>query len=315
MPPISAATIQLRPAAPGDRSEIAELICVSLNYWYQSHTGRPTFPGGPLHADVFFEVYNTLEPGYCVVAEDLRTGHIAGSCFYHPRPTHVSLGIMNVHPNHFGRGVAGALLRFITEFTDKGGYPALRLISSAGNLDSYSLYSRAGFVPRAVFQDMMVTVPPSGLGRSAPGGERVRPATPADASAMAALELAISGVSRGDDYGFLIANRNGFWRVSVYDDPAGVIEGFMISSGHEALNILGPCVCRSDEIAAALLLGELDFYRGRSPLFILPVDHPKLIRLAYDCGARNVELHLGQVRGAFQPFAGVVMPTFLLETA
>jgi ribosomal protein S18 acetylase RimI-like enzyme len=63
---------------------------------------------------------------------------------------------MNVHPNHFGRGAGSALLRFVTEFTDRGCYPALRLISSAGNLDSFSLYNRAGFAPRAVFQDMVV---------------------------------------------------------------------------------------------------------------------------------------------------------------
>jgi hypothetical protein len=29
-----------------------------------------------------------------------------GSCYYRARETHVSLGIMNVHPNHFGKGVA-----------------------------------------------------------------------------------------------------------------------------------------------------------------------------------------------------------------
>ncbi|HWQ53850.1 MAG TPA: GNAT family N-acetyltransferase [Bryobacteraceae bacterium] len=307
--------IHLRPARPGDRNAIAELICASLNCWYEAHAGSAVFPGGPAQADVFFEVYSTLEPDRCVVAEDLATGRLAGSCFYHPRPTHVSLGIMNVHPDYFGGGIARALLGFITDFTDSGGYPALRLISSAGNLDSFSLYNRTGFVPRAVFQDMVLTLPPSGLNVSLPGMERVREATPSDAPAMAALELTASGVTRGDDYGFCIANRNGFWRASVYENTSGAVEGYMISSGHEALNMLGPAVALNDEIAAVLLARELDSYRGRTPLFLLPVDHPKLVRLAYDWGARNVELHLCQVRGSFQPFRGVVMPTFLLESA
>jgi GNAT superfamily N-acetyltransferase len=305
----------LRPARPDDREEIAALICDSLNSWYQAHGGTAIFPEGPAGADVFFDVYDRIEPGHCVVAEDFTTGRLAGSCFYHPRPTHVSLGIMNVHPEHFGRGVARALLGFITDFTDRGNYPALRLISSAGNLDSFSLYNRAGFVPRAVFQDMVVAVPPAGLAASVPGLERVRDAVPADAAAMAALELAASGVQRGDDYAFCIANSNGFWQASVYESESGVVEGYMISSGHHALNIVGPGVAVTDQVAAALLLRELDRHRGRSPLFIVPVDHPELIRLAYGWGARNVELHLGQVRGRFQPFRGVVMPTFLLETA
>lgn len=305
----------LRPARGEDRDEIAGLICASLNIWYQEHGGGAIFPGGPRDADVFFEVYEALEPGHCVVAEEAATGRLAGSCFYHPRPTHVSLGIMNVHPDYFGRGVARQLLRFITDFTERGGYPALRLISSAGNLDSFSLYNRAGFSPRAVYQDMVLAVPAEGLGFATEGLERVRVAAPGDAAAMAALELAVSGVQRGDDYAFCIRNQNGFWRASVYEDEQGRITGYLISSGHRALNILGPAVATTDGVAAALLLNELDHYRGRTPLFILPADHPQLVRQAYEWGARNVELHLCQVRGAFQAFQGVVMPTFLLETA
>jgi hypothetical protein len=34
----------------------------------------------------------------------------------------------------------------------------------------------------------------------------------------------------------------------------------------------------------------------------------------YDWGARNCELHFGQVRGAFQAFRGVNLPAFLPET-
>jgi RimJ/RimL family protein N-acetyltransferase len=305
----------LRPVRAEDREEIAALICASLNCWYQTHGGAAVFPGGPADADVFFEIYNTLEPGHCVIAEDPATGRLAGSCFFHPRPTHVSLGIMNVHPEHFGRGVGSALLKFITDFTDRGNFPALRLISSAGNLDSFSLYNRAGFVPRAVFQDMVVHVPGIGLDASGHDVERVRTATAGDSDAMADLELAVSGVHRGEDYAFCIANHSGFWRASVYEGRSGAIEGYMISSGHHALNIIGPAVASTEEVAAALLLRELDHYRGRSPLVIIPVDHPNLVRLAYGWGARNVELHLCQTRGSFQPFRGVVMPTFLLETA
>ena len=97
-------SIELRPMAPSDRAELAELIYLSTNTWYQRHGRPPIFSGGPATADLFFEVYEFLDPGCGVVAVSPHTGRLAGSRFFHPRPTHVSLGIMNVHPNYFGCG-------------------------------------------------------------------------------------------------------------------------------------------------------------------------------------------------------------------
>ena len=127
-------SIPLRTATPEDRAEIAELIYASTNAWYQLRGMPRIFSGGPETTEVFREVYDSLEPGCCVVAENPRTGRLTGSCFYHPRPQHVSLGIMNVHPNYFGRGVARALLDYIIDYTDRRGYKALRLTQSALNL-------------------------------------------------------------------------------------------------------------------------------------------------------------------------------------
>ena len=84
----------------------------------------------PETAGIFFDVYEDLDPGCCVVAELQETGRIIGSCFYHPRPTHVSLGIMNAHPSYFGLGVARKLLDFICAFADDQQKP-VRLVSSA----------------------------------------------------------------------------------------------------------------------------------------------------------------------------------------
>ena len=305
----------LRTANPSDRDGIAELISQSFNSWYEAHGHAAMFPDGAAGADIFFEVYNALEPGNVVVAEDEATGQLAGSCFFHPRPTHVSLGIMNVHPRYFGRGVARQLLEWVIDYSEANKHTALRLISSAGNLDSFSLYNRAGFLPQTIYQDMTLTVPIEGLAARPEGIGRIRSATAADAPRMAALERAVSGVERGQDYEFCIANANGFWRASVYETPAGEMIGYMIASTHQALNILGPAAAMTDAVAAALLYNELDQHRGQSPLFILPADRPALVRQAYDWGACNVELHVSQVRGKAEPMRGVVLPTFLLETA
>ena len=119
--------MNLRPMTPCDRSEVADLIYLSTNHWYQARGRSAVFHGGPEIADVFYEVYNALEPGCAVVAENAKSGRLMGSCFYHPREHHVSLGIMNVHPNYFGQGVARALLQYIIDYTERNGYEALRL--------------------------------------------------------------------------------------------------------------------------------------------------------------------------------------------
>src|SRR3954471_10280300 len=182
------ADITIRPMRPADRSELADLICVSTNYWYRA-AGKPAvFNAGPKATCLFADVYEALDPGCCVVAEDPDTGRLMGSCFYHPRETHVSLGIMNVHPNYFGRGVAGRLLRFITDLADREGKP-VRLVSSAMNLDSFSLYTRAGFVPRAAFQDMLIDSPPEQAGPDDRLAGRVRSARPEDVPAITDLEF------------------------------------------------------------------------------------------------------------------------------
>ena len=307
--------MNLRAMTEGDHAEVAELIYASINAWYRNHGLPEIFRGGPEVTEVFYDTYHALEPGWDVVAENPRTGSLMGSCFYHPRESHVALGIMNVHPNYFGCGVGRALLQYICDYTDRNGYKSLRLTQSALNLDSFSLYNRAGFVPRHAYQDMIVSVPADGLGKSLPGMDRVRDARPGDVPALVELEGAISGVTREQDYRFIIDNGMGFWHASVYESESGRIDGFLASCGHPALNMLGPGFTRTGDQAAALILRELDQYRGRTPIVVVPAERDKLVHALYGWGARNCELHFCQVRGEFKPYQGINMPTFILETA
>ena len=302
--------LQLRAMERDDWSEVSDLIYVSLNYWCEAN-GRPAvFRGGPGSTRVFCDVYETLDPGHCVVAEHGETGRLAGSCFYRARETHCSLGIMNVHPVYFGTGVGKALLEFVVDFARAEGKP-LRLVSSALNLDSFSLYTRAGFVPRTAYQDLLVSVPADGV----PSEGRVRDGTVEDAEAIAALELDVAGISRVKDYRYFAENAEGFWHLSVSEDEDGRIDGFLASCSHPGMPMIGPGVARGEEQAAALLAAELDANAGRTMVFLLPVEYGGLVARAYAWGARNVELHLAQVLGDAAPFRGVTMPTFLPETA
>ena len=303
----------IRTMEAADRQEVAELIYLSTNYWYQTHGRAPIFTGGPAVTEVYFDVYEGLDPGCGIVAVHPQSSRVIGSCFYHPRPTHVSLGIMNVHPNRAGSGVARRLLDHIVEFARREGKP-VRLVSSAMNLDSFSLYTRAGFVPQCAYQDMFLKVPKKGLNVAAPGAEHVREATMDDVAAMAELEMAVAGIRREKDHRHFIENREGFWHMSVYRSGKGRLEGFCASSAHPGCNMIGPGAARTAEQMAALLAAELDRHRGHQPVFLVPVDCQPLVRTMYSWGARNCELHFGQALGRWQAVRGVLMPTFLPET-
>lgn len=305
---------KLRTMEAADFDAVAELIFLSTNSWYRQHLGRGVFGGRPEDCRVFCEVYDDLDPDCGLVLERSGTGTIAGSCFFHPRETHVSLGIMNVHPNYFGHGIAGRLLAEIIGEAERRDLP-LRLVSSALNLDSYSLYNRNGFTPFCIYQDLILSVPEGGLAEVEETALRVREAHPGDLLAMGRLEFEVSGISRERDYCYFIENSTGIWKTLVAEDAEGRLEGFLVSSDHPACRMIGPGVMRGAAAAEVLIRAQLERFRGKTVVFLLPATERELIATAYALGARNCELHFGQVRGAIQPVTGIAMPTFLPETA
>lgn len=311
--------LKMRHMRAADFDAVAELIFLSTNAWYRQHLGRPVFSCQPTDCRLFCEVYDDLDPDCGLVMENGRTGMIVGSCFFHPRETHVSLGIMNVHPNYFGHGVAGRLLGRIIDEAEARDLP-LRLFSSALNLDSYSLYNRNGFVPYGLFQDMFLSVPRAGLESgetriAGPSGLVIREAVPSDLVGMGRIEFEVSGISRERDYCYFIENSSGLWHTLVAVDEAGEMRGFLTSIDHPASRFIGPGVMKDAEAAEELLRAQADRFRGKSVVFLLPSGETELVRAAYAMGARNCELHLGQVRRTIQPSAGIAMPTFLPESA
>ncbi|MCP4095865.1 MAG: GNAT family N-acetyltransferase [Planctomycetaceae bacterium] len=305
--------IILRPMERADWQEVAGLIYEGTNHWYQSHGMNAIFTGAVEDTQLFCEVYEDLDPGCCILAIEKSSQQIVGSCFFHPRETHISLGIMNVHPDAMGQKIASRLLAHVTEMADNQRKP-VRLVSSALNLDSFSLYTRAGFTPRTAYQDMTLSVPMAGIDHAPSGLNQVRKATLADVSNMVALEMELNQIAREKDFRYFIENKSGIWHVSVYENDTGDLDGFLVSVQHAASNMLGPGVARTDRQAAALIHAELNCNRGRSPVFLIPVARSELVKTMYEWGARNCEIHFAQVRGNWATSSGVVMPTFMPET-
>ena len=294
--------------------EVAELIHGSTNSWYVANGKNPIFNGPPSDALLFCELYEALDPGCCILAVCRESGKIAGSCFYHPRTTHVSIGIMNVHSDFFGKGIAGSLLSRITSFAEEKKLP-FRLISSAQNLDSFSLYTKKGFVPFLSFQDLFIKVPANGLSLiEIPNDESIREAVAEDIADMVELELELVGIERAKDFSHFIKNSEGIWKTLIYRDRDEKLLGFLSSVNHPASRMIGPGIARSENISISLLSAQLDFFRGFSPVFLLPTDAAQAVKTAYLWGARNCEIHFAQCLGKKPTTRGVIMPTFMPET-
>ena len=131
---------------------------------------------------------------------------------------------------------------------------------------------------------------------------------------MAALEKELAGISREKDFRYFLDNAMGIWHASVIEGDRGP-DGFIVSVQHPGSNMLGPGVARTEADAAALIAAELDHHRGRTPVFLVPVQMADLVRTLYGWGARNCEMHVHQVLGDCPPLTGVHMPTFMPETA
>ncbi len=299
--------------SPNEAPQVARLIFDSTNHWYESRGFGKIFSGAPEDCLVFTDVYESLDPGNCLVAVSQADESIIGSCFYRERKTHMSLGIMNADPQCGVKGVAKALLAKIIALSVERSLP-LRLVSSAFNLDSFSLYTKQGFAPYAFFQDMILSVPDSGIPEDPIPGIQTRAGVPTDVETIDRLEKKIWQTSRQKDWRRFAENPDGIWSLSVAVDNTGKIVGALASINHPGSNLLGPGIATNASVAKQLILRELNQHRGRSPVFLVPSDNRELVQSLYTLGARNCELHVAQTTGEPPRINGVVMPTFMPET-
>lgn len=307
--------IAFTPLAAADHEAVARLLHRALVHWYESRLGQGARFGDSHEPFLLFpEVYEALDPGECVTART-ESGEIVGVCFSHERETHVSVGIVATSPDAGGRGIAKKMMSLVLEKARALGKPA-RLVSSLLNLDSFSLYTRLGFVPRTIFQDMLISVPESGMEAPAPkGADRVREARPDEAVRIADFEQSQQGIRREKDFAFFLRNEVGSWRVLVSEREDGALNGFLAMSTHASFTMIGPGVAADEEAATALLWRALDELRGKTLVFLVPCAAAGLVRTVYSWGARNVELHVAQSTAPVASACGIVFPTFMPESA
>ena len=292
--------------------EAATLIHSSLASWYRRHLNQPDRFGAAWEPfRIFPEVYEALDPGCAVTARDPLTQQLLGLCFYHPRPSQMSVGIVVTDPATGGRGVARVMLEEVLASAEASNLP-VRLVSSLMSLDSFSLYTRLGFVPGTVFQDLQF--PPGKLPPQVEVAGTLRPMLEADVPAMVELEERLTGIRREQDFAFFARNDRQLWHTLGLTGPNGTIRGFLGSIAHGGTQMLGPGLMQTEEDALALISAQLHHHAPGNPVILVPVRAAGLVASLYRAGARNVELHVAQVRGTGREPDGIVIPTFLPES-
>jgi len=132
---------------------------------------------------------------------------------------------------------------------------------------------------------------------------------------MGMLELEVSGIKREIDYRYAIENPRDIFHASVYVNDQQQLEGFMISVKHPALNMLGPCVARTEAQAIALIRQELERFSGSQVLILIPMDKRKMVEQMYAWKAINVETHLNEVWGNLPVLMVSIYPVFCRKLA
>lgn len=304
--------MRIRSIHPSDFGETASLIHAALDTYYRTHLNDSKFGTDPAPFLLFPDLYDELDPGCGLVAEGAE-GSLLGCAFYHPRPTHVGIGIVATHPTSSNKGIARALMEEILRQSDLRGVPAC-LVSSAMNLASFSLYTRLGFVPTDTLQDVSLKVPHEGLSFRTNPNLHIRPSQPRDIPELTNLEKRLRGIDRAKDLAHFQTNAKGCWRLMVAEEE-GHLVGFLGGIAHPGLRMLGPGVAESETVMAGLVHAQLDaHFRGEEVLWLVPVKCSALVSQAYQWGARNVEIHLTSIRGSRPEQAGINIPTFMPES-
>ena len=162
---------------------------------------------------------------------------------------------------------------------------------------------------------MYLEVPKNGFYNEISGEFEAEEAKLNDVEEMVALEKRLIGIERAKDFEYFIENKRDIWNTVVSRDTNGTLLGFLGSVDHPASQMIGPGVAESDQIALCMLAKLLDRFRGKCPVFLLPVTAKEAVQTAYSWGARNCEIHFSQCRGESQLPRGVVIPTFMPETS
>ncbi len=283
-------TATLRAGTPQD-AEAAGRICHQAFTAVATAHGYPSdFPASEIGIGLMTMLLS--HPGfYSVVAE--RDGAMVGSNFLDERSSIAGVGPITVDPTVQEVGIGRLLMQHVLDRAAERRFAGVRLLQSAYNTRSLSLYARLGFQVRDVVACMQG--PPIG---AAIAGYHVRPATEADLAACNAVCFHVHGHDRAGELRDAITQGS-----AVVVEHDGRITGYATATA-----FFGHAVGKTTEDLKAVI-GAAQAFEG--PGILVPLRNSALFAWCLQNRLRVVFLMTVMSVGLYTEPAGAYLPSVL----
>jgi len=287
--------------SPDDIHVVAPVITRAFNT-VNARYGYPSEFPEPNVSTLMSRYYLSQDPEGCLVAE--RDGNICGSVFGRRRGDRVSVGPVSVDPACQAIGVGRRMMEALFDL-----YPdavSFRLTQAAFNKESFSLYSKTGFV--AAEQLLRLERPPAPV-TPEEDEPHVRVVTAENAPLVADLDRRLTGAERERE----LATLFGMGRVYVYGGDSD-IQGYVATMPTPGPTLLGPAVAHSEAQLGALVRAALRDIGPRASGLHLPARFAPTIDECYRLGFRLFSLETFMVRGEWSPPQALYLHSLFPET-
>lgn len=280
--------LSIRPVESSDRDTCGRILYDAFVQVSKAHGFSPDYPNREV---ALMMMDSLLESRWGVVAE--IDGRVVGSIFVEGGDCIAGIGPITIDPSIQQAGVGRRLMQAGIEYgRDREG---IRLVQETFNAVSMSLYASLGFDVK----ELLVVV--EGVPRAAPLGDvEVRPLSPGDVDACAAVCERVHGITRSSEVFFaldrfrpLVARRK------------GRVTGYATMLGHWSV---GHAVAETERDLAALLCGPEE-EPGRAVSFLLPTRHAGLFRWCLEQGLRVVKPMTLMAMGRYREPDGLFLPS------
>lgn len=282
------AEVTIRPVTSSDRESCGRILYEAFQSSADAHSFRPDFP----NRDVALLMMDFLLDRRWGVAAEVD-GQVVGSVFVEAGDCIAGIGPITVDPDVQESGIGRRLMQAAIEHGRK--WEGIRLVQDAFNEISMSLYASLGFdvkEPLAVLEGVPRGAPPPDV--------EVRPLSPDDVDACAAVCQRVHGITRSSEVRLalerfrpLVAVREG--RVTGY---ATFLEHW--SAGHG--------VAETERDLVALVRGGAG-ETGRAVSLLLPTRQGDLFRRCLAEGLRVVKPMTLMAMGRYQAPEGFFFPS------
>jgi predicted N-acetyltransferase YhbS len=282
--------LRLRPGTSDDIKACAGICYAAFGAIADRHNFPRDFPSPEVSEQL---IASLLARGdiYSVVAE--TDGRVVGSNFLWETAPIAGVGPITVDPTVQNSAVGRRLMEDVLERARERHFAGVRLVQTAYNNRSLSLYAKLGFDVR----EPLATLQGPALGLEVPG-YLTRPATEGDVAACNGLHLRLQGYERGRD--LLDAIEQG---------TATVVEhGGRITGYATAIGFFCHAVGQSNQDLKALI-GAAPAFLG--PGFLLPTRNGELFRWCLGNGLRVVQPMTLMSLGLYNEPSGAFLPSVL----